>query len=180
MSLANKISVMRILLAPCIVASLVYYTPARDGLRFLALGLFLLGVLSDALDGFIARSQRQQSQLGTVLDPIADKLLILSALISLSTIRALPEWMRIPAWFNLIVISRDVVLVVGTMLIFGFTGKLTIKPSRLGKWTIAAQMLVVTTVLVGLPMKTGLLVVVAALTIVSGISYLRMGTRLLG
>lgn len=180
MSLANKISIFRILLAPCLVASLVYYDPSRDGLRYLSLWLFLVGVFSDAIDGFIARSQQQQSQLGTLLDPIADKLLILSALISLSTIRALPDWMRIPAWFNLIVISRDVILVAGTIVIFGLTGKIAVQPSRLGKWTIAAQMLVVPAVLLRLPMKMEVLLLAAALTILSGIGYIRMGARLLG
>jgi len=180
MSLANKISILRILLVPGLVASLVYYDPSRDGLRYLSLGLFLVGVVSDAIDGFIARSKQQQSQLGTLLDPIADKLLILSALISLSTIRALPEWMRIPAWFNLIVISRDTMLVVGTILIFGLTGKLSVNPSRLGKWTIVAQMVVIPTVLLRLPLKTELLILAAALTILSGAGYVRMGMRLLG
>ncbi len=180
MSLANKISLVRILLAPCIVASLVYYQPSRDGLRYVSLSLFLLGVVSDAVDGFVARSKRQQSQLGILLDPIADKLLIVSALISLSTIRALPEWMRIPAWFNLIVISRDVMLVAGTILIFGLTGKLSVQPSRLGKWAVAAQMLVVPTVLLRLPIKMEVLLVAAVLTVLSGIGYIRVGTRVLG
>ena len=180
MSLANKISIFRILLAPCLVASLVYYDPSRDGLRYLSLALFLVGVVSDAVDGLVARSKGEQSQLGTLLDPLADKLLIISALISLSTIRAIPEWMRIPAWFNLIVISRDAILVAGTILIFGLKGKLAVKPSRLGKWTIAAQMLVVLVVLLRLPIKTELLLVAASLTVLSGIGYIRTGMRLLG
>jgi len=182
MSLANKISLCRILLAPCLVASLVYYTPARDGLRYLTLGLFLVGILSDALDGFVARSKGQQSQLGILLDPIADKLLIVSMLISLSTIRALPDWMRIPAWFNLIVFSRDALLVAGTILIFAFTGKIAVKTSWLGKWTIAVQMGVVLAVLLKCPaeLKTPLLVIAAGLTVLSAIGYIRAGTRLLG
>lgn len=179
MSLANKISVLRILLAPCIVASLVYYQPERDGLRYLTFALFVVGILSDAMDGFIARSQRQQSQLGTLLDPLADKLLILSTLISLSTIRALPNWLRIPAWFNLVVISRDVILVAGTTLLFVLKGTLAVRPSRLGKWTVAAQMLVVSCVLLGLPFKPPLLVATALLTVCSGLDYIRMGMRLL-
>ena len=179
MSLANKISLFRILLVPCVVASLLYYHPARDGLRYVSLALFVLGIVSDAVDGFIARSKHQQSQLGTLLDPIADKLLILSVLISLSTIRGLPGWMRIPAWFNLIVISRDTLLVAGTMLIFGLTGKLVVKPSPLGKLTIVAQMLVVPVVLLQLPIKMILLLVTAGLTVLSGIGYLRTGVRLL-
>lgn len=179
MGLANKISLFRILLVPCVVASLLYYHPDRDGLRYVSLALFVIGIVSDAVDGFIARSHRQQSQLGTLLDPLADKLLILSVLISLSTIHGLPAWMRIPAWFNLIVISRDMLLVAGTMLIFGLTGKLVIKPSPLGKLTSVAQMLVVPVVLLQLPIKMGLLLVAAGLTALSGIGYVRTGVRLL-
>ena len=177
LSLANKISVFRILLVPCLVASLVYYRPERDGLRYLSLSLLLVGILSDALDGYIARSKSQQSHLGTILDPIADKLLIISVLISLSTIRALPEWMRVPAWFNLIVFSRDALLVTGTVLLFTFTGKITVKASRLGKWTIAGQMAVILAVLLKVPMKIPMLTLVAGLTILSGIGYIRDGTR---
>lgn len=180
MSLANKISLLRILLAPCIVASLVYYQPDREALRLVALGLFVVGMLSDALDGLIARSKHQQSQLGIILDPLADKCLILGTLISLSTIRALPDWMRIPAWFNLIVISRDVVLVAGTLLVVAFTNRWPVRPSRLGKWTVLVQMLVIPMALLGLPGKSEMLLVAAALTILSGIGYLRMGIRLLG
>ena len=179
MNLANKISIVRILLAPAIVAALLYYHPDRDWLRFLALGLFVAGIVSDAVDGWIARSQNQQTQLGTLLDPIADKSLILSALISCSTIHGLPAWMRIPAWFNLIVISRDVLLVAGSIVLFAIQGRWHVRPSRLGKWTTCAQMLVIPAVLLGLPI-TGLFVAVAAvLSVVSAISYLRMGIRVL-
>ena len=118
MSLANKISIFRLLLAPGVVACLLYYSAGRDELRFVALGLFVVGMATDALDGLIARLKNQQTELGTLLDPIADKSLILSALISCSAIHGLPEWMRIPAWFNLVVISRDVMLVAGAPQFF--------------------------------------------------------------
>ena len=180
MSLANKISILRILLVPGIVASLVYYHPDRDGLRLLALGLFVVGMVSDALDGFLARAHGQQSQLGTLLDPIADKLLILSTLISCSVIRGLPASMRIPAWFNLIVISRDALLVTGTVVIFFLQGRWNVRPSRLGKWATFGQMLVIPMVLLGLPAKTPVIIAAAALTVVSAIHYVRVGIRVLG
>ena len=180
MSLANKISILRILLAPAIVASLVYYHPERDWLRFVTLGLFVVGMVSDAIDGLIARTQGQQSQLGTLLDPIADKLLILSTLISCSVIRGLPVWMRIPAWFNLLVISRDALLVTGTIVIFAMQGRWHVRPSRLGKWATFTQMLVIPTVLLGLPAKALLIPLAAALTVVSTVSYIRLGIRVLG
>jgi len=179
MSLANKISIFRILLVPCVVASLVYYAPGRDSLRFVTLGLFLLGIASDAIDGYIARSQQQQSQLGTLLDPIADKFLILGTLISLSVIQGLPEWMRIPAWFNLVVISRDVLLIAGAVVTFIMVGRWTVRPSWLGKWTTAMQMLVVVWVLLGMPMRDPMLIGAAALTVCSGIGYVREGVRVL-
>ena len=180
MNLANKISIFRILLVPGIVASLVYYHPARDGLRFLTLFLFALGIVSDAVDGYIARVHHQRSQLGTLLDPIADKCLILGTLISLSAIHGLPPWMRVPAWFNLIVISRDVLLLAGAAVMFVITTRWTVQPSRLGKWTTAMQMLVVLGVLLGLPMRDGLLAVAATFTVASGIHYIRVGIRVLG
>ncbi|MBI2495707.1 MAG: CDP-alcohol phosphatidyltransferase family protein [Candidatus Omnitrophica bacterium] len=180
MSLANKVSVFRILLVPAIVASLLYYHPHRDWLRFVALGLFVLGIASDAIDGFLARWQNQQTELGTLLDPIADKFLILSALISCSTIEGLPAWMRIPAWFNLVVISRDVLLVAGTVVLFAIQGRWSVRPSRLGKWATFAQMLVIPAVLLGLPLKTPLVVIAAILSVLSAVSYVRMGIRVLG
>ena len=180
MSLANKISIFRILLVPAIVASLLYYHPDRDWLRFLALALFVLGIASDAIDGYLARRQHQETELGTVLDPLADKALILGTLISCSTIDGLPVWMRVPAWFNLIVISRDVLLVAGTVVLFAFQGRWSVTPSRLGKWTTAAQMVVVPAVLLGLPIVPPLLLVAAALTVCSGIHYIRTGIRVLG
>lgn len=179
MSLANKISLFRILLAPVFVASLLYYHPERDGLRYVSLALFVVGILSDALDGFVARSKGQQSKLGAVLDPIADKFLILGACISLSTIHGLPAWMRLPAWFNLIVISRDAFLIVGTLLLFLVTGKAVVQPSRLGKAAVALQMCVVPTVLLNWPIKHPLLIVTAALTVCSGIAYVRRGVQLI-
>ncbi len=180
MSLANKVSIFRLLLVPGIVACLLYYHPDRDWLRFLALGLFVVGMASDAIDGFLARLQHQETELGTLLDPIADKFLVLSALISCSVIHGLPQWMRIPAWFNLVVISRDVLLVSGSIVLFVMRGRWDVQPSRLGKWTTFVQMLVIPSVLLGLPVRMPLVAIATALSVLSGINYVRMGIRILG
>ena len=180
MGIANKISIFRILLVPVIVASLLYYHPERDGLRFVAFGVFVLGILSDAIDGFLARLWHQESELGTLLDPIADKALILSTLISCSAIRGLPDWMRIPAWFNLIVISRDVLLIAGTIVLFAIKGRWSVQPSWLGKWTTASQMMVIPSVLLAWPCTGILLAIAATLTVCSAIDYVRTGIRVLG
>lgn len=179
--MANQISVFRLLLAPGIVASLLYYHPERDWLRVVALGLFVVGIASDALDGFLARSQNQETELGTLLDPIADKALILSTVISCSVITGLPVWMRIPAWFNLLIISRDVLLVTGSVILFAIQGRWTIRPSRLGKWATFTQMLVIPCVLLPLSvLKEPVVVLAAILTALSAVSYIRMGIRVLG
>jgi CDP-diacylglycerol--glycerol-3-phosphate 3-phosphatidyltransferase len=180
-SAANQISVCRLLLAPGVVASLLYYHPEREWLRFVALGLFVLGIASDALDGLLARSQHQETELGTLLDPIADKALILSAMISCSVITGLPAWMRIPAWFNLLVISRDVLLITGAVILFAIQGRWNVRPSWLGKWATFTQMLVVPCALLPLPLlKEPLVVIAAILTVLSAVSYIRMGIRVLG
>jgi len=165
---------------PGIVACLIYYHPSRDWLRFVALGLFALGIVSDALDGFLARLQRQQTELGALLDPVADKALILGTLISCSVIHGLPDWMRIPAWFNLLVISRDALLVVGSVILFAMKGRWQVRPSWLGKTTTVAQMLVIPAVLLGWPVRTPLIIAAAILTVLSGLGYIRMGVRALG
>ncbi|MBI4597982.1 MAG: CDP-alcohol phosphatidyltransferase family protein [Candidatus Omnitrophica bacterium] len=179
MSLANKISIFRVLLVPALIACFVYYHPTREWLRYLALGIFLVGMASDAADGFLARRQNQQTELGTLLDPIADKTLILAALISCSVVRELPAALRIPAWFNLVVISRDALVTVGSVVLFAFKGKWHVRPSRLGKWATFLQMLVIPVVLLGLPVKLPVIIIAACFTMLSAITYVRVGIRAL-
>ena len=180
MSIPNQLTLIRIFLAPCMIGCLVYYHPERDWFRLLALGIFALGMLNDALDGFIARIANQRTELGTLLDPIADKLLILTTLISCSVIRGLPDSMRLPAWFNLVVISRDALLVFGATLLFLMKGKWYVQPSWLGKCTTVAQMSVIPVLLLELPIKPQVIFTAAVLTLLSGIGYIRSGIRFLG
>ena len=81
MNIANKISTFRILSVPFFIACLVYYTPGKEYLKNLALIIFVLGVISDGLDGYIARKGKMQSKAGLILDPLGDKLLLMSAFI---------------------------------------------------------------------------------------------------
>lgn len=179
MTLANQVSLLRLLLVPPIVASLVYYHPTRDWLRYVTLGLFLFGALTDAVDGYLARRWNQRTELGTWLDPLADKALILGTLISCSVVHNLPESLRIPAWFNLIVISRDVLLLGGALILFGLKGKLQVRPSAAGKCTTVAQMAVVVAVLLAWPIRLYVIVLAAGLTLLSAIGYIRTGLRAL-
>ena len=180
MSLANKLSLFRILLVPAFVACLIYYRAGElEVLRYAALTLFLIGVVTDAVDGYVARAERQATRLGTILDPAADKLFLVTGFLSLSLISTLPPEYRLPAWVPILVISRDLLIVSGWLLIVLITGDLQAQPSRLGKACTFAQMLSIAAVLAGLPLAKGILWAAMVLTVLSGIGYLRRGNRLL-
>ncbi len=178
MNLANKISVFRILLIPFFIACVLYYSPQKDYLRFWALGIFTLAVVSDAIDGFIARNHKQKTELGTILDPIADKLLLICAFISLSFIKNLPDGLRIPAWVVLIVISRDIIIILGATVLHLVTGKLKVNPSWLGKATTFFQMVTIITVLSSFKTAEVFWNLAAIFTVLSGIDYIWRGSKL--
>jgi len=77
-TLANKLTVFRILLVPVFVWTVLCYSPDKDYLRFVAFGIFLFAVLLDVFDGYIARKLHQETKLGSILDPLADKFLLIS------------------------------------------------------------------------------------------------------
>jgi cardiolipin synthase len=128
MTLANQLTVLRILLIPVFVLLLVYDA------RIAALIVFLLTCISDSLDGYIARTWRQQTTLGTFLDPIADKLLLMTTFATLALLKALPVPLII------LLIARDVILglVIGIVLLI--TGRRLPGPTLLGRAAVFAQM----------------------------------------
>jgi cardiolipin synthase (CMP-forming) len=132
MTLANQLTVLRILLIPVFVLLLVYDA------RITALFVFLLTCISDCLDGYIARTWRQQTTLGTVMDPIADKLLMVTAFATLALLRALP----VP--LTMLLITRDFILglVLGFVLLL--TGRRLPGPTLLGRAAVFCQMTTVT------------------------------------
>ncbi len=140
MTTANKITIFRILLVPFFVIQLLYYF--RGGLeshRILALIAFALAAVSDGLDGYIARRFNQKSALGAILDPLADKLLLVSAIILLSCDSG-DHFARIPLWLTVTLISRDVLLSIGAFVIQHTIGKFDIHPRITGKLSTVAQM----------------------------------------
>lgn len=180
MSLANKITIIRILLIPFFITCFIYYTPEWDFLRFIALAIFAISMLTDAIDGYIARRYYQKTKLGTVLDPVADKLLIISAFISLSMIGTLPQELRIPPWVSIVVISRDVLLALGFVIISMHMGKeIEIKPSRLGKITTALQMITIIAVLLQFGYSYLIWTAAVGFTVFSGIGYLVRANQIL-
>ncbi len=174
LTLANKITVIRIVLIPFFIASVVY--AKLD----IAVAIFALAVLSDGIDGFIARALKQKTQLGTVLDPIADKLLLLSAYICLSVSSSIPAGIRLPPYVPIIVISRDVIIVIGSVIVYFMKGSLDIAPSVVGKITTFFQMMTIVAVLVHFRHAYILWNIAVALTIISGVDYVIKGSRHLG
>lgn len=177
MNIANKISTFRILSVPFFIASLIYYTPQREYLRFVALGIFVLGVVSDAVDGYIARKSKQISKAGLVLDPLGDKLLLMSAFIFLSEISKLP--LKFPFWITFIVISRDAIILLGALVIFLVKKDINIHSTRWGKLTTTFQMASVIALLLQLECVYYIWWTTIFFTVFSGMDYIKKGFKVL-
>jgi len=172
-NIANKISTFRILSVPFFIAAIVYYTPQRSYLRFVALGIFILAALSDAADGYMARKSKQQSKAGLILDPLGDKLLLMSAFICLCVNNYLEP--RFPLWFILIVISRDVIIILGAVVLYVVKQNINIIPTRFGKFSTVFQMLAVVSVLLQLNYSPVFWWLAAIFTVISGVVYINRG-----
>jgi cardiolipin synthase len=172
-NLANKITILRILLIPFFIAFIVY---ARWQW---ALFIFILASLTDAVDGYIARAMKGKTKLGKILDPIADKLLILSAFICLSVANGIPPRYKPPLYVPIAIISRDAIIVLGVIVIYFLKGELEIKPTPVSKITTCFQMVTVMSVLLQLDVSSILWNATVILTILSGLDYVVKGSRLL-
>jgi CDP-diacylglycerol--glycerol-3-phosphate 3-phosphatidyltransferase len=188
MTTANKITVVRILMIPAFVTMAIYYGESikrgqpLEWQRFTAIAIFILAAISDGLDGYVARRYHQRSTLGIILDPIADKGLLLSGIITIS----LTNWSEVesqsgkfPAWFPVLVISRDAILLVGTLVLYLLNGKVQVKPHWTGKVATVLQMIAIGWVMLQLRIVSLLFIVLAAglFTLVSGIVYVTDGVR---
>ena len=174
MNLANKITISRIILTPIFITAIVY--SRMD----IALILFTLAVISDGLDGFIARTLNQKTALGTILDPIADKILLVSAFICLSLINNVPANLKLPPYVPIIVISRDAIIVLGSVLVYFIRGDVKIQPSFWGKITTFFQMMTIVSILIKFSHAEVVWDIAVALTIISGADYMIKGSQALG
>ncbi|MDF1860028.1 MAG: CDP-alcohol phosphatidyltransferase family protein [Verrucomicrobiales bacterium] len=187
MTLANKITVTRLFLIPVFILFVAYYSKSieegREDLtfRFGALIVFALAAIGDALDGFIARRFNQSTKLGRTLDPVADKLLLLSGVVSLSV----TNWHAgLPIWFAVLVIARDVLIIVGVIVIHYTAGRVQMRPLLTSKICTFLQLSCVCWVLVdfwslesrALPLDI-LIYLAAAFTFISGYQYAVEGIR---
>jgi cardiolipin synthase len=174
MNLANKITIARIILIPFFIAAVVYSRLNA------ALALFILAIISDGADGFIARALKQKTQLGTILDPIADKMLIISAYICLSVVSTVPEHLRLPAYVPIVIISRDTIIVLGSVIVYLMKGDIRVSPSIVGKITTFFQMITIVCILMRFEHSGLVWNAAVVLTVASGIDYVLKGSRMLG
>lgn len=175
MSFANKITIFRILSVPFFITSLIYYTPQKDYLRIIALSIFILAILSDVIDGYIARSRNQKTQAGAILDPLADKMLLITAFILLYIISNKYFEMKLPLWIVLIVIFRDAILLTGGGIIILANQENKISATWWGKISTFFQMMTILFLLFQSNLSPYLWNTAIIFTIISGIDYLRKG-----
>jgi CDP-diacylglycerol--glycerol-3-phosphate 3-phosphatidyltransferase len=178
MTLANKITIARILLIPVFVLFAVYYGRSvelgepHEWQRLAAIAVFILAAATDGVDGWVARNWKQRSKLGAVLDPIADKGLLLTAIITLS----LSKWTyAFPLWFPVLVIARDAVIVTGCLVVKHLNGHLDVKPTWTGKAATACQMIAIAWVMLQLPHYLYSVYVAGFFTFISGLGYVFVG-----
>jgi cardiolipin synthase len=130
LNLPNTLTLLRILTIPLFLEFLAYH------LYFEALVVFAIGGLTDFLDGLAARWMNQQTALGAYLDPVADKLLVITSYIILGSIGGIPVWLAV------VVVARDAIIVVGySVIYFLIEERWQVKPSRIGKWSTTFQLL---------------------------------------
>ena len=177
MNLPNALTILRILLVPVIVA--LVFVP-DDGARWAALGLFILASLTDYFDGYLARTTGSQTDLGRLLDPIADKILVAAVLLALAGTDDLRGWALVPA---ILILCREII--VTGLREFLAECRVPLPVSRLAKWKTGVQLAAIALIIIGpvvavVPAALAgdvLLWIAGVLTLVTGIDYLVVGLR---
>jgi cardiolipin synthase len=172
LNLPNFLTLIRILTIPFFLIELSAH-------RYLeALIVFIIGGVTDFLDGFTARMLKQQTPLGAYLDPVADKLLVITSYVMLGLEGGIPSWLAI------VVVSRDLLIIIGYGTVYFLVEeKFDVKPTVIGKWSTTLQLLTLGVALAFLyhPQiidslwRDLLIVATAATTILSGLHYLYRG-----
>ncbi len=172
LNLPNTLTILRIIIIPLFVTSVIYK-------RYdLALYLFITAAITDNLDGLIARLTNQKTELGTFLDPIADKSLLMTSFVLFS----INGWL--PTWLTITVISRDAIVIIGWLLVYLITNTSNVVPTFTGKAAIASQLILLCYVLLKInvasvpDISSVLIWITAVLTAVSGVHYIYRGFKL--
>ncbi|MFA5271965.1 MAG: CDP-alcohol phosphatidyltransferase family protein [Candidatus Omnitrophota bacterium] len=178
MSLADKLTILRILLIPVFVSLLFYFDVNRPYLRYVVLLVFGVAVLTDFFDGLVARIKKEKSEIGQVIDPLADKLLLLTAFIALYALRrSLPLEFQIPLWVVLVIVSRDLLILLGVGILYFLKIEIPIAPSMWGKLTTFFQMFTVLSVIMNVPFSNFIWTAAVIFTLISGAGYFIRGFK---
>lgn len=185
-TLPNLLTMFRMALVPVFVSLLFYQK------FFFGLIAFVIAGVTDGLDGFLARRFDQKSELGTILDPIADKLLLVTSFIvlslpSISPAQTAPSHLPVPFWVTAAVISRDVFIIVGAAAINIVTGFRSFRPSWLGKVNTTVQIFAIVSILIAASIPSWIsgyylptvYVMVFVFAVVSGLHYVFFASGLL-
>ncbi|MDD5065130.1 MAG: CDP-alcohol phosphatidyltransferase family protein [Phycisphaerae bacterium] len=154
LSWASRITIVRILLIiPFVICMLKINNPAlsesaQDAMRYVATFIFLIMATSDAIDGFLARRNKQITKLGAFLDPTADKLLMTSACLLLASQQGHVEGFLLPLTVVVLIISKDLLLLIGFVIIYFITFQVRIVPVFIGKIATALQLSMVAGILI--------------------------------
>jgi len=185
MTWATRITILRIILVPIFVTLVITYDDTDNAgrpeeiWRYAAIAVFLTASLSDAVDGYLARHWNQRSALGALLDPIADKLLLLAALVTLGLV-PLDHLRSFPIWFTAIIISRDALLLGGYFVLRHFLHPIEIRPHWTGKLSTFFTFLAIAGGLFKLgPVTKGLCFLGAGFALACTVIYVRQGLNLL-
>lgn len=168
MNLPNKLTILRVIMIPFFVLALLYNGGENQTLRYVAAAIFIIASLTDMLDGKIARKYNLVTNFGKFMDPLADKLLVCSALICLVELKELPAWMVI------VIISREFIIS-GFRLVASDNG-VVIAASYWGKFKTTFQMIAVVLLIVGIPalsmVTTAVVWIALILTMISLVDYI--------
>jgi len=171
LNLPNTLTATRIVLIPVFVTAVIY--KRHD----YALYLFFVAALTDIFDGLIARMKNQKTALGTFLDPLADKFLLVTSFVLFSI------YSLVPTWLTITIISRDIIVITGWMILYLVTHTSKVEASGAGKAAIALQLVLICFILLRLnfpsvPDVEGYLIwVTATFTIASGLHYVYRGLK---
>lgn len=175
MNLPNKLTILRVIMIPFFVLALLYNGGQNQTLRYVAAAIFIIASLTDMLDGKIARKYDLVTNFGKFMDPLADKLLVCSALICLVELKELPAWMVI------VIISREFIIS-GFRLVASDNG-VVIAASYWGKFKTTFQMIAVVLLIVGIPslsmVTTAVVWIALVLTVISLVDYIAKNVNVL-
>lgn len=144
---ANRITLLRLMLiAPFVV--LLRHQQDNAAYRYLALGIFIIMAVSDLVDGLLARRFNLKSKLGAILDPLADKSLIICAAVLLSMEQSSVPGLKLPDWVVIAIVGKDLWVIVGFLVVFLVIGRVHVEPTISGKLATATQLLMVSCMLI--------------------------------